>query len=66
MKKKRRRHGGKFCVNAVLAQAKTWGKSRRIALQIRAGESAVLSLVSDENGGMRGAAVNAAALVREC
>lgn len=60
------RHGGKFCVNAVLAQAKTWGKSRRIALQIRAGESAVLGLVSDENGGMRGAAVNAAALVREC
>ena len=59
------RHGGKFCVNADWAQAKTRGKSRRIAQQIR-GESAVLGLVSDENGDMRGAAVNAAALVREC
>ena len=59
-------HGGKFCVNADWGQAKTRGKSRRIALQIRRVESAVLGLVSDENGGMRGAAVNAAALVREC
>jgi len=30
-------HGGKFCVNADWAQAKTRGKSRRIAQQIRGG-----------------------------
>ena len=59
------RHGGKICVNADWAQGKTRGKNRGIALQIRDRESAVLILVPDESGGMRGAAVNAAALVRE-
>lgn len=59
------RHGGKFCVNAVQAQEKTRVKSRGIALQNRAVESAVMGLVPEVSGGMRGAAVNAGALLRE-
>ena len=48
-----------------MSTGERWGKSKGDALQIRAVESAVFGLAPDESSGMRGAAVNAAALVRE-